>query len=109
MGTYTGEPQAPARWIARKLPRLLRRHGVQAAYVFGSWARRDADAWSDLDLIVVTTSRRPFVDRFRDFRDILGAAPLGIDLLVYTPEEFSRHRRTNRFLRHVLSHARRIT
>jgi predicted nucleotidyltransferase len=108
MGTYTDEPQSVARWIARKLPRLLRRHGVQAAYVFGSWARRDADAWSDLDLIVVSTSRRPFVDRFRDFQDILSAAPLGIDLLVYTPEEFSRHRQTNRFLRQVLRDARRV-
>jgi len=80
---------------------------VEAAYLFGSWARGESDDFSDIDLIVVVPSRRPFVDRFRDFPQLL-RAPAGIELLVYTPEEFASGRRTNRFLRHVLREAKRV-
>ena len=86
---------------------MLRQYGVEAAYLFGSWARGEADVLSDIDLIVVAPSRRPFVDRFRDFPELL-KAPAGIELLIYTPEEFTRLRRTNRFMRYVLREARRL-
>lgn len=62
---------------------------------------------SDIDLIVVAPSRRPFVERFRDSPDLV-AAPAGVDLLVYTPAEFDRERRTNRFLRQALRGALRL-
>jgi predicted nucleotidyltransferase len=107
VGQNSAASPAVARWIAKRLPTLLRRRGVEAAYVFGSWARGDADRLSDIDLIIVARSRRPFVDRFRDFPEIL-RAPAGIELLVYTPEEFTALRRTNRFVRHVLREARRV-
>jgi predicted nucleotidyltransferase len=106
MGTDTAATRAVTRWLQR-LPTLLPRRRVTAAYLFGSWARGDADGLSDVDLIVVAPSRRPFVDRFRDFPDLL-CAPTGVDLLVYTPDKFARERRRKRFLRHVLSEARRI-
>src|SRR5439155_11484653 len=48
-------PRAVARWLARRLPALLRRYGVEAAYLFGSWARGEADRLSDIDLIVVAS------------------------------------------------------
>jgi len=96
------------RWLATRLPRLLRRPDVVEAWLFGSFARGDADAFSDVDLMVVATSGRPFVDRFRDFPDLLREVPVGLDLLVYTPDEFAQARRTNRFVRHVLRTARRL-
>lgn len=107
MGQDAARPQAIARWVARRLPRLLRRRGVREAYLFGSWARGDADGLSDIDLIIVAPSERPFVDRFRDYPELL-RAPTGIDLLIYTPEEFARERRLNRFVRHVLREAQRV-
>jgi predicted nucleotidyltransferase len=100
-------PRRVARWLEGRLPLLLRRHGVEAAYLVGSWARGEADVLSDVDLVLVAPSRRPFVDRFHDYPDVL-AAPTSVDLLVYTPEEFARERRRNRFLRHVLRRARRL-
>jgi hypothetical protein len=48
------------------------------------------------------------VDRFRDYPELWQTAPAGIDLLIYTPEEFATQRRLNRFVRHVLREARRI-
>lgn len=94
------------RWL-RRLPKALAGRGAQEAYLFGSWATGEADEMSDVDLIVVAPSERPFVDRFRDFPEALNA-PTGVDLLVYTPDEFSRQRRENRFIRHVLGHAKRL-
>jgi len=95
------------RWVRTTLPRLLRAHQVEAAYLFGSWGRDEADELSDIDIIVVAESKRPFVERFRDFPDLI-RAPTGIDLLIYTPEEFTRERRCNRFIRQALREGRRL-
>ena len=108
MGHTADAPRAVARWLRRRLPGLLRGYGVGEAYLFGSWGRGDADAGSDIDLILVAPSQRPFVERFRDYPELWQHAPTGIDLLIYTPEEFATQRRVNRFVRHVLREARRI-
>jgi len=47
-----------------------------------------------VDLILVADSVRPFVERFKDFTDVLALAPK-IDLLVYTPAEFDSIRSEN--------------
>jgi predicted nucleotidyltransferase len=107
MGSHPASLASVTRWIERRLPTLLRAHDIEAAYLFGSRARGDADGLSDIDLIIVASSRRPFVERFRDYPDLL-AAPAGVDLLVYTPSEFAFERRVNRFLRHALRDARRL-
>ncbi len=106
MGTKTATPGSLKGWL-RRLPARLRARDVEAAYLFGSCGCGETDRWSDVDLIVVARSIRPFVDRFRDYPELLDA-PTGIDLLVYTPEEFRHERRANRFVRHVLRGARRI-
>ena len=104
----TGAPSREVNhWVRTTLPRLLRAHQVEAAYLFGSWARGQADKLSDIDVIVVAESGRPFVERFRDYPDVI-RAPTGIDLLIYTPEEFARERRCNRFIRHALREGRRL-
>ena len=48
-----------------------------------------------------------FVERFRDYPDVI-RAPKGIDVLIYTPEEFARERRCNRFVRQALREGRRL-
>ncbi len=58
--------------------------------MFGSYARGGADAWSDVDLVVVMPTDRPFVERPLDLTDVLDALPTATDILVYTPEEFAR-------------------
>ena len=57
--------------------------------VFGSAARGDSDEWSDLDLLIVTRTDRPFFERFKDFVGLYDVWPR-LDLLIYTPEEFER-------------------
>jgi len=109
MGERTSHTASVRAWIERPLRVLLRTYGVEEAFLFGSWARADADALSDIDLVIVAPSTRPFVERFRDYPQIWKTAPAAIDLLIYTPEEFRRQRRENRFLRHVLKYARKLT
>ena len=77
---------------------------VRAAYLFGSYAKGQADAYSDLDLIVVADSERRFVRRFEDFPE-LDELGLPVELLVYTPEEFAQLLQEERpFLQDVLEY-----
>ena len=57
--------------------------------MFGSVARGDADRWSDLDLVVIADTERPFFERFRDFDGLYDVWPR-LDLLIYTPTEFEK-------------------
>jgi predicted nucleotidyltransferase len=86
--------RAPARWTLAELARMaaepLRRAGAVRAVAFGSYARGTADAYSDLDLAVILDTQEPPLERPRRLRELLDALPLPVDLLVYTPEEFTR-------------------
>lgn len=73
------------------LRRRLAPHVQRALKVvaFGSVARGEADAWSDLDLLIVADTARPFFERFKDFAGIYDVWPR-LDLLIYTPAELER-------------------
>ena len=88
---------------------LLDAQDAQAAWLFGSHARGTAGAYSDIDVIVVAPTERPFVDRFRDYLPAIANAGVGVDLLVYTPEEFARLQAEERpFLVDALAYARQF-
>src|SRR5712692_4738785 len=70
----------------RLAPHLTR---ARKAIVFGSVARGEADAWSDLDLLIVADTTRPFFERFKDYAGLYDVWPR-LDLLIYTPEEFGQ-------------------
>jgi predicted nucleotidyltransferase len=76
--------------IRTRIAPALQRRGATAGYLFGSYARGDADAWSDVDLVVVMPTDRHFVERPLDLDEVLDALPVATDILVYTPEEFER-------------------
>jgi predicted nucleotidyltransferase len=83
-----------ANLLLRDIDELKRRAAphVQRArkvIVFGSVARGESDAWSDLDLLIVADTPRPFFERFKDFAGLYDVWPR-LDLLIYTPAEFER-------------------
>ena len=97
-----------SRFLAALVP-LLRERSAHSAWLVGSRARGDAVPESDIDLVLVAPSDRPFVERFRDYLPAILAADVGVDLLVYTPEEFDLMRTEERpFLSHAMASARPI-
>jgi hypothetical protein len=82
-------PLSRAQLLA-KLKRRLRAR-AREAYLFGSYARDQASADSDIDLIIVADSTRSFPDRFRDFVGLGNGLP-PMDLLIYTPAEWRKLR-----------------
>ncbi len=62
---------------------------VQAAYVYGSFARDDMGPDSDIDCMVVAETEIPFPMRGRPFDDLRDRLP-SLEILVYTPAEFAR-------------------
>ncbi len=61
--------------------------GVKRALLFGSYARGTADAFSDVDLVFIEDTLRPFVERGLAHLPLFKMG-VGVDLLVYTPKEY---------------------
>jgi uncharacterized protein len=62
--------------------------------LFGSYARGQAGEYSDVDLMVVAESELPRFKRSRELYKLLRPYPFGMDLVVYTPEEIERGKKS---------------
>ena len=82
----SGPPRFTLDTIHRVVATACRRVGAERALLFGSYARGTADAYSDVDVLIVWPTACDFFERRAFFEDILAAFP-GCDLLVYTPAE----------------------
>ncbi|MGH2350278.1 MAG: nucleotidyltransferase domain-containing protein [Chloroflexota bacterium] len=76
----------------QRLVHLLQGYEPERIILFGSRARGAADEYSDYDVVVITCTDRPFIDRLRDVVPYLVEFGRAADVLVYTPEEFDRMR-----------------
>jgi len=72
-----------------KLLQALQGYHPQRIILFGSAARGDADADSDLDVLVIKDTEDPFVHRLEAMAAL---CPLSVhaDILVYTPDELQQ-------------------
>lgn len=64
---------------------------VSSAYLFGSYARGDFNAWSDVDVLVITRGELPEspVKRLEAIEDCLRGRPK-VEPVVMTEEEYQR-------------------
>src|SRR3990170_7579049 len=71
-----------------RIVRLLKRdYEPEKIILFGSLAEGDMHEWSDIDLLIIKkTIKRP-LDRILEAARLIKPT-IGIDLFVYTPEEF---------------------
>ncbi len=67
---------------------------AECVILFGSYARGDADENSDIDLMIVAESELPRFKRSRDLYKLLRPYPFGMDLVVYTPREIEKGKRS---------------
>lgn len=96
-------PWAPSPALLDELVRQLRRYDPDRIVLFGSAARADMHEGSDLDLLIVKETDRRFVDRIGDVLALLDL-PVGVDPLVYTPDELQEMlRESNDFLATALA------
>lgn len=70
--------------------RLLTEHGApEKVILFGTLAEGRIHEWSDIDLVVIEQTQLPFFQRLRKVRKLL-RPEVGMDIMVYTPEEFNQ-------------------
>jgi predicted nucleotidyltransferase len=87
-----GEPRVPVRELRDRIREYLAGTGVVRGVLFGSFARGDADSVSDVDLMLIEPTTLPVLER--GLRHLpLFRLGVGLDLLIYTPEEYERLKR----------------
>ena len=93
----------------RQLINALLPYQPERLHLFGSWARGEEDELSDLDVVVIKDTSSSFFDRLNEISRLLPAEIGGLDILVYTPEEFeTMQREGNAFAEMINEEARLI-
>lgn len=96
----SGSDQERRLRLERELERmvgLFPRLGVKKAILFGSLARGEVTEASDIDLILIKDTSKRFTDRLEEA--LLALDPhVGLDVLVYTPDEFAELLETRAFV-----------
>ncbi|MFH1633626.1 MAG: nucleotidyltransferase domain-containing protein [Chloroflexota bacterium] len=73
--------------LARFVELVINRFDPQRIILFGSLAQDNPKVWSDIDVIVIRETDARFIDRGLEIRSAFHPR-VGMDILVYTPEEF---------------------
>ena len=73
---------------------------IEKISLFGSYARGRADLFTDLDVLVILETDKPFIERAGELHSLL-CLPVDADILCYTPQEFRRMRDTP-FIKKIL-------
>jgi predicted nucleotidyltransferase len=68
---------------------LTTQYHPEKVILFGSLAEGTAHEWSDIDLVIIKDTPLPFLQRLKEVA-LLCLAPVGVDYLVYTPNEFTQ-------------------
>ncbi len=68
---------------------LIKEYQPEKIILFGSMVDQDVKEWSDLDIAIIKQTTKPFYQRLREVA-LLCRPTIGVDFLVYTPEEFQQ-------------------
>jgi len=91
--------QALQRELKRWLPLLIDNLQPEKILLFGSMAAdKHLNEWSDIDLVIVHQTSLSFYRRIKQVLQLLHPQ-VGVDLLIYTPDEFAKLSQERRFFR----------
>lgn len=91
--------------LKRFITRLKEEFPVLEVYLYGSFATGEIHEGSDIDLIVIGNFEGKMPHRIAQ---IITLTDLPVEPLVYTPQEFTRMKKDNSFLKEVLKTAERL-
>jgi len=80
--------------IEKVAKRIGSRINAEAVILFGSYAKGNPDENSDVDFFVIAESELPRFKRSRQLYQLFKPYPFGMDILVYTPEEIEKGRKS---------------
>jgi predicted nucleotidyltransferase len=83
--------------LTRWLPLLIQQLNPERVILFGSLTQDQVHDWSDIDLVIVRETTQPFLKRVQEAMLLL-KPKVGLDILIYTPEEFAELKRDRRFV-----------
>jgi predicted nucleotidyltransferase len=72
--------------LQRIMDILIHQYQPEKLILFGSAAQGEIHEWSDLDLVVIKKTDQPLLTRIGDVLRLV-RPQVGLDVLVYTPEE----------------------
>ncbi len=84
--------------LRQVLEGLKKYYDPEKVILFGSAATGKVGPYSDIDLVVIKKTSLPYFERISQLVDLLDY-DIGVDFLVYSPEEFDRAVRERRFFR----------
>ena len=84
--------------LERILAALRAKYHPEQVIVFGSLASGQIRETSDLDLLIIKKTSKAFFERVKEVIALCDY-DIGVDLLIYTPEELSEAVRSNPFVR----------
>lgn len=90
----------------RAISTLQKNPAVEKIILFGSLANGLISMKSDLDLLIIKKTNKPFLTRAMEIMQLLNPG-IAIDILVYTPEEFAEmQEKPNSFIKNILENGR---
>ena len=66
----------------------LKSYDPKKIILFGSAVRSDTDRYSDLDIVIIKSTKKRFLERLIEASKFIRDDLYPIDVFVYTPEEF---------------------
>jgi predicted nucleotidyltransferase len=78
-----------AKALEQILQILVTDYQPEKIILFGSLANTQVGEWSDLDLVIIKNTSKPFFQRLKEVA-LLCHPSVGVDFLVYTPDEFAQ-------------------
>jgi predicted nucleotidyltransferase len=93
--------------LARYIQILREQYAPERILLFGSLACGEVGEWSDIDLVIIKQTGQKLLDRIRKVMSLLKPR-VGVDILVYTPQEFARLSQERPFVRQEILQKGRV-